>query len=87
MQSKPAEVPSASSREFGLSYSGAKNLVRKLKAGLSPERAAGSGRPCKTSGRQDRVIIREAKKQPGENEDCPRATDLAEKLQNAGIKS
>ena len=73
------------SREFGLSYSWAKKLVRKLKAGASPERAVGSGPHRKTSSRQDRIIIREAKKEPEEDEDCPRASDLAEKLQNRGI--
>ena len=67
-------------KKYGISYSWAKKLVRRLKAGGSAERIPGSGRKRKTSVREDRYLVRRAKLERPPDEDCPRASDLADEL-------
>lgn len=70
------------SKKLELSYSWTKVLVRDLKAGKSPERKPGSGRPRKTSPREDRYLVRRAKLERPRDEDCPRTSDLADELRD-----
>ena len=46
--------------EYGLSYSWAKKLCKRLKNGNNGERKSGSVRPRKTTAREDRLLLREA---------------------------
>ena len=46
--------------KFSLSYSWAKKLCRRLKNGDNGERKSGSGRPRKTTPREDRYLVNEA---------------------------
>ena len=73
-------------KEYQLSYSWAKVLVRRIKNGDTGERRAGSGRPRKTTERQDRHIVREATRERASLEDCPRAHDVAEELTERGTQ-
>lgn len=75
------------SREFGLSYSWAKKLSARLKEGDSGERRSGSGRKRKTTERDDRFLRREAVKDRGPDEDCPRADELADSLEQHSGKT
>ena len=70
------------SREHNLSCSWAKKLVRRIKQGESIDRIPGSGRKRKTSPREDRYLVRQAKMERPPHEDCPRVTDLAEELKH-----
>ena len=67
---------------LGLSYSWTKELVRELKAGKSPERKLGSGRPLKTSLREDRYLVHRSKLERPRDEDWPRTSDLADELRD-----
>lgn len=66
--------------EFSLSYSWAKKLCRRLKNGDNGERKFGSGRPRKTTPREDRYLVNEALKTRDSAEVCPTADDLAQAL-------
>lgn len=66
--------------EFSLSYSWAKKICRRLKNGDNGERKSGSGRPRKTTPREDRYLVTEALKTRDSSEVCPTAGDLAKPL-------
>ena len=67
--------------EYGLSYSWAKKLCKLLKNGDNGERKSGSGRPRKTTAREDRFLIREAVNPRSPFESCPNTSDLARSLE------
>ena len=66
--------------EYGLSYSWSKKLCSRLRKGDCGERKPGSGRPRKTTVREDRFLIREAARQRDPSDVCPRTADLSESL-------
>ena len=66
--------------EYELSYSSAKKLCKRLKEGDSGKRNPGSGRPRKTTVREDRFLIREAVRVRDPSEVCPSAADLSGSL-------
>ena len=65
--------------EYRLSYSWAKKLCKRL-LGESGERKPGSGRPRKTSIREDRFLIREATRERNPLDVCPSVADLSKSL-------
>ena len=66
--------------EFSLSYSWAKKICRRPKNGDNGERKSGSGRPRKSTPREDRYLVTEALKTQDSSEVCPTAGDLAKVL-------
>ena len=65
---------------YGLSYSWSKKLCSRLRKGDSGERKPGSGRPRKTTVREDRFLIKEATRQRDAFDNCPSTADFAESL-------
>ena len=63
--------------EYGLSYSWAKKLCKRLFKRENGERKPGSGRPWETSIRADRFLIREATRERNPVDVCPSVTDLS----------
>ena len=59
---------------------GAKKLCKRLKEGECVERKPGSGRPRKTSIREERFLIREAVRDRKHSDICPNVADLSESL-------
>ena len=68
--------------ELGLSYFWSKKLCSCLRKGDSGERKPGSGRPRKTTVREDRFLIKEAVLQRDPSEVCPSTSDLSESLKD-----
>ena len=66
--------------QYQLRYSWAKKLCKRLLEGESGERKPGSGRPRKTTIREDRFLIREANRVRNPLDVCPRVTDLSKSL-------
>ena len=66
--------------EYSISYSWAKKLCKRLKNGGKGERKSGSGRPRKTTIREDRYLIREALRKRDSSEACPTTEDLGTSL-------
>ena len=66
--------------EFSLSYSWAKKICRRPKNGDNGERKSGSGRPRKSTPREDRYLVTEALKTQDSSQVCPTAGDLAKAL-------
>ena len=66
--------------EYGLSYSWAKKLCKRLLEGESGERKPGSGRPRKTSIREDRFLIRETTRERNPVDVCLSVADLSNSL-------
>ena len=59
---------------------GAKKLCKRLKEGECVEGKPGSGRPRKTSIREERFLIREAVRDRKHSNVCPNVTDLSKSL-------
>ena len=68
--------------EYGLSYSWSKKLCSRLRKGDSGERKPGSGRPRKTTVREDQFLMKEAVRQRDPSEVCPSTGDLSESLKD-----
>ena len=66
--------------KYELSYSWAKKLCKRWKEGDRGRRNPGSGRPRKTTFREDRFLIREAVRVRDPSEVCPSAADLSGSL-------
>ena len=68
--------------KYGLSYSWSKKLCSRLRKGHSGEGKPGSGRPRKTTVREDQFLIKEAVKQRDPSEVCPSTGDLSKSLKD-----
>ena len=66
--------------KYGLGYSWAWKVCKRLLEGESGERMSGSGRPRKTSICEDRFLIREATRERNPIDVCPCVPDLSKSL-------